>query len=244
MFEEAQLYSPVSRHDGGTVEVHLGANHPGFSDPRLPGPPQRHRRSGRGLEAKASRYRGSTTPTARPPSGSRSAGRAGRQAPSPRTPGVPGRQGAARPARRPDPAATRSPRKPDSDRVQLCRRPRPGQAARVLLLPRRPALPLHPVRPSSPLEPLYTPEPDVIHEVLGPGNRLVSPRFAAPHPRRPAPRSADRERRDGPGRSPTSSRSRSSRRHLRPPRAQASGAGSAPARRDGSVRPSEIRRST
>ena len=33
MFEEAQLYSPVSHHDDGTVEVHLGANHPGFNDP-------------------------------------------------------------------------------------------------------------------------------------------------------------------------------------------------------------------
>ena len=32
MFEEAQLYSPVSHHDDGTVEVHLGQDHPGFHD--------------------------------------------------------------------------------------------------------------------------------------------------------------------------------------------------------------------
>ena len=30
-----------------------------------------------------------------------------------------------------------------------------------------------------PSQPLYTPEPDVIHEVLGHGNQLASPRFAA-----------------------------------------------------------------
>jgi phenylalanine-4-hydroxylase len=33
MFEEAQLYSPVTQHEDGTVEVHLGEDHPGFRDP-------------------------------------------------------------------------------------------------------------------------------------------------------------------------------------------------------------------
>src|SRR6476469_2459966 len=33
MFEEAQLYSPVTQHDDGRVEVHLGEDHPGFKDP-------------------------------------------------------------------------------------------------------------------------------------------------------------------------------------------------------------------
>src|SRR5258708_7975264 len=33
MFEEAQLYSPVTRDDDGNVEVHLGKDHPGFNDP-------------------------------------------------------------------------------------------------------------------------------------------------------------------------------------------------------------------
>src|SRR5882757_9614542 len=32
MFEEAQLYSPVTQGDDGLVEVHLGENHPGFLD--------------------------------------------------------------------------------------------------------------------------------------------------------------------------------------------------------------------
>jgi phenylalanine-4-hydroxylase len=33
MFEEAQLYAPVTRGDDGGVTVHLGTNHPGAVDP-------------------------------------------------------------------------------------------------------------------------------------------------------------------------------------------------------------------
>ncbi len=33
MFEEAQLYSPVTTNDAGDVHVHLGADHPGKDDP-------------------------------------------------------------------------------------------------------------------------------------------------------------------------------------------------------------------
>ncbi|MDX6666062.1 MAG: phenylalanine-4-hydroxylase [Solirubrobacteraceae bacterium] len=33
MFEEAQLYSPVTKGEDGQVVVHLGADHPGFNDP-------------------------------------------------------------------------------------------------------------------------------------------------------------------------------------------------------------------
>src|SRR5919201_6106032 len=33
MFEEAQLYSPVTQDDDGKVVVHLGQDHPGFNDP-------------------------------------------------------------------------------------------------------------------------------------------------------------------------------------------------------------------
>ena len=34
MFEEAQLYSPVTTAEDGTVTVHLGDEHPGVRDPR------------------------------------------------------------------------------------------------------------------------------------------------------------------------------------------------------------------
>src|SRR4051794_38438060 len=33
MFEEAQLYSPVTKDESGKVAVHLGEDHPGFHDP-------------------------------------------------------------------------------------------------------------------------------------------------------------------------------------------------------------------
>jgi phenylalanine-4-hydroxylase len=33
MFEEAQLYSPVTKDESGKVVVHLGQDHPGFNDP-------------------------------------------------------------------------------------------------------------------------------------------------------------------------------------------------------------------
>jgi phenylalanine-4-hydroxylase len=33
MFEEGQLYSPVTQSEDGAVVVHLGADHPGFNDP-------------------------------------------------------------------------------------------------------------------------------------------------------------------------------------------------------------------
>src|SRR5882724_1340592 len=37
MFEEAQLYSPVTKSDDGKVVVHLGEDHPGFNDPAYRG---------------------------------------------------------------------------------------------------------------------------------------------------------------------------------------------------------------
>src|SRR4051812_25403506 len=36
MFEEAQLYSPVTQGEDGTAVVHLGEEHPGFNDPAYP----------------------------------------------------------------------------------------------------------------------------------------------------------------------------------------------------------------
>ena len=40
MFEEAQLYAPVTR-SGDDVTVHLAADHPGAVDPDYRAPPQR-----------------------------------------------------------------------------------------------------------------------------------------------------------------------------------------------------------
>ena len=72
MFEEAQLYSPVSHHDDGTVEVHLGRTIRASTTPTT-GPAATPSPLGPWPGSPASRCRGSTTPTARPRSGSRSA---------------------------------------------------------------------------------------------------------------------------------------------------------------------------
>jgi phenylalanine-4-hydroxylase len=178
MFEEAQLYSPVTTADDGTVTVHLGEEHPGVRDPRYrarrneiaaralawsPGLPVPHvdytdeenqiwRIVSRELAVKHERY----------------ACREYREAVE--------RLGLPRD------------RVPQLDEVTDLLRPLTG-------FEYRPAAGLVPLRQfygaladrvfhstqyvRHPSAPLYTPEPDVIHEVIGHGNMLASPRFAA-----------------------------------------------------------------
>jgi phenylalanine-4-hydroxylase len=178
MFEEAQLYSPVTTAEDGTVTVHLGEEHPGVRDPRYrarrneiaaralawsPGLPVPHvdytdeeneiwRIVSRELAVKHERY----------------ACREYREAVE--------RLGLPRD------------RVPQLDEVTDLLRPLTG-------FEYRPAAGLVPLRQfygaladrvfhstqyvRHPSAPLYTPEPDVIHEVIGHGNMLASPRFAA-----------------------------------------------------------------
>jgi phenylalanine-4-hydroxylase len=178
MFEEAQLYSPVTTADDGTVTVHLGDEHPGVHDPRYrarrneiaaralawsPGQPVPHvdytdeedeiwRIVSRELAVKHERY----------------ACREYREAAE--RLGLP------------------HDRVPQLDEVTDLLRPLTG-------FEYRPAAGLVPLRQfygslagrvfystqyvRHPSAPLYTPEPDVIHEVIGHGNMLASPRFAA-----------------------------------------------------------------
>ena len=148
MFEEAQLYSPVTQSDDGEVEVHLGKDHPGFNDPVY-------------------RARRNEIAARRDGMGARRAGPAGRlhragerdlahrsaASCTPSTSSTPCREyleakERARPARGPRAAARRGDRPPRAaDRLPL----RPGAgaraAARVLRVARRPRVPLHPVRP-------------------------------------------------------------------------------------------------
>src|SRR5689334_7267087 len=125
MFEEAQLYSPVTQSDDGKVEVHLGKDHPGFNDPD---------------------YR----------------------------------------ARRNEIAAAAMVWEPGQPV------PRVAYNEEENAIWRRVSAELHDKHERyadrvfhstqyvrHPSEPLYTPEPDVIHEVIGHGNMLASPRFAA-----------------------------------------------------------------
>jgi phenylalanine-4-hydroxylase len=177
MFEEAQLYSPVTREDDGSVVVHLGAEHPGFNDPVYrerrneiataatrwsPGEPvpqiayadvenEIWRVVCRELRTKHERY----------------AVREYLEAKA--TLGLP------------------EDHVPQLDEVTERLRPLTGFGY-------HPAAGLVPLREfygsladrvfhstqyvRHPSEPLYTPEPDIIHEVIGHGNMLASPRFA------------------------------------------------------------------
>ena len=177
MFEEAQLYSPVTHDEDGKAVVHLGEAHPGFNDPAYrerrneiataatrwsPGEAIPHivyteveneiwRTVCRELRAKHEKYACREFLEAK--------------------------------------AALRLPedRVPQLDEVTDRLRPLTG-------FEYHPAAGLVPLREfygslgdsvfhstqyvRPPSEPLYTPEPDIIHEVIGHGNMLASPRFA------------------------------------------------------------------
>lgn len=178
MFEEAQLYSPVSHHDDGTVEVHLGRNHPGFNDPEY-----RARRNA--IAARAVAWQpGEPLPRIDYTDGetaiwaqvSRELADKHRRRAHPEYLAAKERLGL--------PAD----RIPQLDEVTAALQPLTGftyVAAPGLVelrefyssLGERVFHSTQYVR--HPSEPLYTPEPDVIHEVLGHGNQLASPRFAA-----------------------------------------------------------------
>ena len=178
MFEEGQLYSPVTHDEDGKAVVHLGEEHPGLQRPRLPRAPQRDRHRGDALVARASRCRTSTTPTSRTRSGARCrrelrdkhekyACREFLEAKA--ALGLP------------------EDRVPQLDEVTARLQPLTG-------FEYHPAAGLVPLREfygsladrvfhstqyvRHPSEPLYTPEPDIVHEVIGHGNMLASPRFA------------------------------------------------------------------
>jgi phenylalanine-4-hydroxylase len=177
MFEEAQLYSPVTKSDEGEVTVHLGEDHPGFNDPAYrerrneiaaaalewePGQPIPHihyseaeqevwRTVCRELEPKHEKY----------------ACRAFRDAV----------------------AALGLPRDrlPQLDEVTAGLQPLTG----FEYVPAAGIVPLDEFYGSladrtfhstqylrHPAEPLYTPEPDMIHEVMGHAHLLADPQFA------------------------------------------------------------------
>ena len=178
MFEEAQLYSPVSHHDDGTVEVHLGANHPGFNDPDY-----RARRNA--IAARAVAWQpGEPLPRIDYTEGETAIWR------------QVSHELADKHRRRAHPEYLVAKERlglpteqiPQLDEVSAALTGLTGfsyVAAPGLVelrefyssLGDRVFHSTQYVR--HPSEPLYTPEPDVIHEVLGHGNQLASPRFAA-----------------------------------------------------------------
>jgi phenylalanine-4-hydroxylase len=178
MFEEAQLYSPVTQTESGAVVVHLGADHPGFKDLA-----DRERRNE--IAAAALAWEPGTTP--QPVAYTDTENEVWR---------LVSEELAAKHERYAvrefleAKAALGLPqdRVPQLAEVTAKLAPLTGWAyhpAPGLVelrdfygsLAQRVFFSTQYVR--HPSQPLYTPEPDIIHEVIGHGNMLASPRFAA-----------------------------------------------------------------
>jgi phenylalanine-4-hydroxylase len=178
MFEEAQLYSPVTANDDGTVNVELAADHPGASDPVY-----RERRNHIAAQALAWEP-GLPVPQIEYSEAEHEVWRIVSRELAPKHAKYACREF------RDAAAALALPggRIPQLDEVSNGLEPLTGFGY-------HPAAGLVPLRQflgalgdgifhstqyvRHDAMPLYTPEPDLIHEVIGHGNLLASPRFAA-----------------------------------------------------------------
>jgi phenylalanine-4-hydroxylase len=178
MFEEAQLYSPVTEHEEGTVTVELSKDHPGACDPAY-----RERRNH--IAARALAWQpGQPTPQIEYSDAEHEVWRIVSRELAPKHVKYACRdfQEAA--------AALALPTDhiPQLDEVTAALQPLTGWRyhAAAGLVPLREFLGSLGERIFHSTQyirhgamPLYTPEPDLIHEVIGHGNLLASPRFAA-----------------------------------------------------------------
>ncbi len=177
MFEEAQLYSPVMEQDDGTVVVHLGEDHPGLNDPAY-----RERRNE--IATAAVRWTpGEPTPQIAYTEAENEIWRTVSRELRTRHEAYACGEFLRAKAR----LGLPEDHVPQLDEVTDRLRPLTGFGY-------HPAAGLVPLRQfygsladrvfhstqyvRHPSEPLYTPEPDIIHEVIGHGNLLASPRFA------------------------------------------------------------------
>lgn len=176
MFEEAQYFAPIVEHDDGTMKVQLGTGHPGFADPE-------YRRRRDALATLASRWRpGEPCPTADYTDEEHAVWRAVSEAllAKHRT------YACAEFLAAKEALGLPTDHIPQLEEVSAMLAPLTG----FRYLPAAGLVPLREfygsladrtfwatqyVRHHS--VPLYTPEPDVIHEVVGHGNTLASPRF-------------------------------------------------------------------
>jgi phenylalanine-4-hydroxylase len=178
MFEEAQLYSPVTQADDGSVQVHLGKDHPGFNDPVY-----RERRNE--IAAAAMEWEpGQPVPRVSYTEQENAIWRTV----SAELHDKHERYAVREYLEAKERLGLPEDRVPQLDEVTARLEPLTGFRY-------HPAPGLVPLREfygsladrvfhstqyvRHPSEPLYTPEPDVIHEVIGHGNMLASPRFAA-----------------------------------------------------------------
>jgi phenylalanine-4-hydroxylase len=177
MFEEAQLYSPVTQGDDGAVVVHLGEEHPGFNDPAY-----RERRNE--IATAATRWSpGEPVPLIAYSDAENEIWRTVCRELRSRHEAYACREFLAAKA------ALGLPEDHVPQLDEVTRRLRPLTGFQY-----HPAAGLVPLREfygsladrafhstqyvRHPSEPLYTPEPDIVHEVIGHGNMLASPRFA------------------------------------------------------------------
>jgi phenylalanine-4-hydroxylase len=178
MFEEAQLYSPVTTAKDGSVEVHLGEDHPGFHD-------ERYRARRNEIAAAAVAW---TPGEPLPRIAYNDEENAVWATVSGELHTKHEKYACAEYLKAKAALGLPEDRVPQLDEVTARLKPLTGFAY-------HPAPGLVPLREfygslgdgvfhstqyvRHPSEPLYTPEPDVIHEVIGHGNLLASPRFAA-----------------------------------------------------------------
>ncbi|HEY8000432.1 MAG TPA: phenylalanine 4-monooxygenase [Solirubrobacterales bacterium] len=177
MFEEAQLYSPVTAADDGTVTVHLADDHPGKSDPDY------QRRRNQIAAAALDWERGERLPRIEYNEAEQEVWRTVQRQLAPK------HERYACEAFRDAAEALALPteRIPQLDEVTTALEPLTG-------FHYVPAAGIVPVKEfygnladrefhstqyvRHPSAPLYTPEPDLIHEVIGHGNLLADPEFA------------------------------------------------------------------
>jgi phenylalanine-4-hydroxylase len=178
MFEEAQLYSPVTENEDGSVTVELASDHPGACDPAY-----RERRNH--IAARAVAWRpGDPLPRIEYEEAEHEVWRIVSRELAPKH-----EKYACREFREAAHAlALPTDRIPQLDEVSAGLEPLTGWRyhAAAGLVPLREFLGSLGERIFHSTQyirhgamPLYTPEPDLIHEVIGHGNLLASPRFAA-----------------------------------------------------------------
>ncbi|WP_114561570.1 phenylalanine 4-monooxygenase [Desertihabitans aurantiacus] len=178
MFEDGQLYSPVSRGDDGEVQVHLAENHPGFADPDY------RRRRNEIADAALRREPGGPVPTIDYTEEEHGIWRQVCAELGPQHARHASREYLAAKER----LGLPTDRVPQLDEVTARLQPLTGfryVSAPGLVELREFYGSLADAEFHStqylrhPSMPLYTPEPDIIHEVVGHANQLASPRFAA-----------------------------------------------------------------
>ena len=177
MFEEAQLYSPVTKSDDGSVTVHLSEDHPGKTDPEY------QQRRNEIAAAALAWSRGASIPQIEYTEDEQNVWRTVQRELAPKH---------ARYACTPFLEAKAALGLPDDQIPQL--NEVTDRLAPLTGFHYVPAAGIVPVKEfygcladlefhstqyiRHPSAPLYTPEPDLIHEVIGHGNLLADPQFA------------------------------------------------------------------